>query len=325
MNCSNCATCEVSEARGCGTSSVFDWLYSIPKNKIDTKIVEVEFKKGRKEYYKNQNNIGLKKGDAIMVEGDQEGYNIGTISLSGPLVELQLKRKNITNHIEKTILGFPSQGKIDKWKKTINKESQILKESKEIIKKHGLDMKLSTVETQADNKQTTFYYTATKRIDFRELIKSLSKSFKTRIQMQQIGMRQEAAKLGGIGSCGRELCCSTWMTEMPSVQTSAVRYQQLAINPTKISGQCGRLKCCLNFELETYLEELDSFPNPKTRLKTKKGEAKYFKMDVFKNELWYFYTKEQFQPIKLKLKEVLYIIKMNKKGVLPKSLEITQK
>ncbi len=324
MNCSNCETCEVSEAKGCGTSSVFNWLYNVPKNKTETNIVEVEFKKGRKEYYKNQNNIRLKKGDAIIVEGDKQGYNIGTVSLSGPLVELQLKRKKITENIKKTILSLPSQEKIEKWKKTINKEGDVLKESKEIIKEHLLNMKLSTVEIQADNKQITFYYTAEKRIDFRDLIKSFSKRFKKRIQMKQIGMRQEAAKLGGIGSCGRELCCSTWMTETPSVSTSAVRYQQLAINPTKISGQCGRLKCCLNFELETYLEEIECFPNPKIKLKTKKGEAKYFKMDVFKNELWYFYTKEQFEPIKLNLKEVLDIIKMNKKGVLPKSLKTKQ-
>lgn len=321
MGCSNCATCEVSEKRGCGTSSVFDWLYNIPLNKKTNDIIEVGFKKGRKEYYKNKGQTTLKQGDVIMVEGEQHGYDIGEVTLSGALVPLQLKRKNIAKDIKKTVLGIPNNEEIKKWKKAINKEGEVLQQAREVIKTHQVEMKLSTVEIQADNKRIIFYYTAEKRVDFRELIKIFSQKFKSRIQMQQTGMRQEAARLGGIGNCGRELCCSTWMTKLPSVSTSAVRYQQLAINPTKISGQCGRLKCCLNFELETYLEALKSFPNTKTKLKTKKGEAKYFKMDVFANELWYFYTKEHFRPIKLKLKEVLNIINMNKKGILPKGLE----
>ena len=194
-------------------------------------------------------------------------------------------------------------------------------EAKKIIKKHKLEMKLSSVEFQADETKASFYYTSENRVDFRELIKELYREFNIRVEMKQIGIRQEASKIGGIGSCGRELCCSTWMTSFPSVSTAAARYQQLAINPQKISGQCGRLKCCLNFELDAYTDALKDFPNTKTFLNTKKGKAKYFKMDVFKRKMWYFYTNEFFNPIPLSLKNVNQIISLNKKGEIPEKIE----
>jgi cell fate regulator YaaT (PSP1 superfamily) len=182
-------------------------------------------------------------------------------------------------------------------------------------------MKLSNVEYQGDNTKATFYYTAEKRVDFRELIKSFSRKFMIRIEMRQIGARQEAAKLGGIGSCGRELCCSTWMTEFPSVSTSAVRYQQLSINPQKISGQCGRLKCCLNYELDGYLDALEDFPKTKTMLKTKKDKARFLKMDIFKKKLWYTYVGDPYSSIELTLERVKTIITLNEEGTLPEKLE----
>lgn len=321
MNCSNCNTCENSEKKGCGTSSVFNWLYEIEKTKNTTNIVEVQFKKNRKEYYKNETSKNLKNGDWVVVEGESIGKDIGRVSLIGDLVLAQLKRKKINQKNTKKIYDIATKEEIKKRKEVINNEETILNEAKQIIKRFQLEMKLSVVETQGDNKEITFYYTAEKRIDFRELIKEYSRKFRKKIKMKQIGIRQEAAKLGGIGSCGRELCCSTWMTSLPSVTTTAVRYQQLAINPVKISGQCGRLKCCLNFELDSYMEALSFFPKPKTILKTKKGEAKYFKMDVFRKELWYFYKNQEFSPIKIPLQDVIKIIKMNKEGKTPENLE----
>ena len=321
--CSNCNTCETSLARGCSNSSVFNWLEGISAlNKKEDNMVEVRFKQDRKEFYINPDNIAVKKGDIVAVEGSP-GHDVGVVSLTGELVLLQMKRKKVNFEKEnpKKIYRIAKQTDISKWEKAIALEKDTLEKAKLLVIEHKLEMKLSNVEYQGDNTKAIFYYTAEKRVDFRELIKSFSKKFMIRIEMRQIGARQEAAKLGGIGSCGRELCCSTWMSEFPSVSTSAVRYQQLSINPQKISGQCGRLKCCLNFELDGYLEALANFPNTKTMLKTKKDKARFLKMDIFKKKLWYTYLSDPYSAIELTLDRVKTIITLNKEGELPEKLE----
>lgn len=321
--CSNCNTCETSLARGCSNSSVFNWLEGISiLNKKEDNTVEVRFKQDRKEFYINPGNIAVKKGDIVAVEGSP-GHDVGVVSLTGELVMLQMKRKkvNFKKSNPKKIYRIAKQTDISKWEKAIALEKDTLEKAKLLVIEHKLEMKLSNVEYQGDNTKAIFYYTAEKRVDFRELIKSFSKKFMIRIEMRQIGARQEAAKLGGIGSCGRELCCSTWMTEFPSVSTSAVRYQQLSINPQKISGQCGRLKCCLNFELDGYLEALANFPNTKTMLKTKKDNARFLKMDIFKKKLWYTYLSDPYSAIELTLDRAKTVITLNKEGELPEKLE----
>ena len=321
--CSNCNTCETSLARGCSNSSVFNWLEGISAlNKKEDNTVEVRFKQDRKEFYINPDNIAVKKGDIVAVEGSP-GHDVGVVSLTGELVLLQMKRKKVNFKKEnpKKIYRIAKQTDISKWEKAIALEKDTLEKAKLLVIEHKLEMKLSNVEYQGDNTKAIFYYTAEKRVDFRELIKSFSKKFMIRIEMRQIGARQEAAKLGGIGSCGRELCCSTWMSEFPSVSTSAVRYQQLSINPQKISGQCGRLKCCLNFELDGYLEALANFPNTKTMLKTKKDKARFLKMDIFKKKLWYTYLSDPYSAIELTLDRAKTIITLNKEGELPEKLE----
>ncbi len=210
---------------------------------------------------------------------------------------------------------------MQKWKDAVANEDEILVKAKRIIEEHKLEMKLTDVEFQGDNSKATFYYTAEKRVDFRELIREYSRNFGVRVEMRQIGVRQEAAKIGGIGSCGRELCCSTWMTDFPSVSTNAARYQQLSINPQKISGQCGRLKCCLNFELDGYTEALKGFPSTKVQLKSKKGSAKFVKLDVFKGVLFYFNPDTAGDFLELTIDNVNKIIALNKKGEIPASFE----
>ena len=324
MSCNNCNTCEVSEKRGCGTSSVFDWLYQIDTPTNEEKLFfEVQFKADRKEFYINSEEYNISTGDWVAVEGEKSGHDIGKVTMKGELVSLQLKRKNrnIEKEPLKKIYRKATKKDIEKWEQAIEKEKKLLEEGKKIIKKIKLQMKLIDVEMQGDNTKATFYYTAEKRVDFRELIREYSKKFHIRIEMKQIGVRQESAKIGGIGSCGRELCCSTWMTTFPSVSTGAARYQQLSINPQKISGQCGRLKCCLNFELDAYTEALSDFPNTKIKLKSKKGEAKFVKLDVFKRRLFYFYTDIIGEIIEIKLKDVKKIIELNKKGKLPEKIE----
>ena len=322
MSCKNCNTCEVSEKRGCGTSSVFNWLSGIENNFNDQKFVEVQFKKNRKEYFENQDNISISEGDIVAVEG-VSGHDIGKITLLGEIVNYQLKRKNIDTKKTplKKIYRLANEKDILKWDDSIDLEEPTLKEAKKIIEKHLLDMKLIDVEFQGDKSKAVFYYTAEKRVDFRELIKEYASTFKIRVEMKQIGVRQASAKVGGIGSCGRELCCSTWMTDLPGVSTSSARYQQLSINPQKISGQCGKLKCCLNFELDNYLDSLKNFPKPQKELKTKRGDAKQIKIDVFKRKLWYAYKNDFSVMHELSLKQTIQIIEQNKQKKYPDSLE----
>ena len=327
MSCGSgggCSTCEVSENRGCGVSTVFDWLYQIDEKTENSNLVEIQFKGDRKDFYINNKNINLKKGDFVTVEGDKAGHDIGKITMTGDLVALQIvrKKRDRKKNPLKNIYRIASENDKKVWESAIKNEEDVLEKAKRIIEEFKLEMKLSDVEFQADKSKATFYYTADKRVDFRELIREYSTKFGVKIEMRQIGARQEAAKIGGIGSCGRELCCSTWMTEFPSVSTNSARYQQLAINPQKISGQCGRLKCCLNFELDGYTEALKEFPNSKTKLNTKKGTAKFVKLDVFKRVMFYFNVENPASDLlQITVDNVRKIIALNKKGTIPESFD----
>ena len=313
----------------CGTLScdklaVFDWLgnMALPSHQSSFDIFEVRFKNGRKEYFKNVNSLNLCMGEAIAVESSI-GHDIGTISLSGELVKTQLKKHKLSQDSEeiKKIYRKATQKDIDIWQKAKEKESNTQREARLIIGKLGLKMKLSDVEYQGDDKKATFYYTADSRVDFRQLIRDLAASFKIRIEMKQVDLRHEASRLGGIGSCGRELCCSTWLTDFRRVNTQAARYQQLSLSPHKLQGQCGRLKCCLNYELDSYLDALKAFPNTKELLKTQKGEASFIKMDIFKGMLWYAYKdSEDYKWYQLSTDQVHEIISINKQGKKVESL-----
>lgn len=302
---------------GCNKLTVFNWLsnMALPANIAPFNCVEVRFKNGRKEFYKNTEGLSLYDGDVIVLEASS-GYDIGVISLSGELVRIQMQKKDMflkEKDLQK-VLRKASQKEIEKWQKGRAKESEAMLKARQISYDLGLKMKISDVEYQADLSKATFYYTAEERVDFRELIKKMAETFKTRIEMKQIGMRQEAARVGGIGSCGRELCCSTWLTDFRSVSTSAARYQQLSLNPSKLAGQCGKLKCCLNYELDGYLEELKSFPDTKKKLKTKQGTAFFQKMDIFANLMWYSYQDSPNEFIELSLDRVKEVLEINKKG-----------
>lgn len=302
---------------GCSKLTVFNWLgnMSMPSNSEGVNIVEVRFKNGRKAFYKNETDLSLYDGDVIAVDASP-GYDIGIVSLSGELVRLQMQKKNMflqTKDLEK-VLRKATQEDIEKWQEGQAKEAEAMFKARSIAKEFELKMKISDVEYQGDLSKAIFYYTADERVDFRELVKKLAEKFKTRIEMKQIGMRQEAGKLGGIGSCGRELCCSTWLTDFRSVSTSAARYQQLSLNPSKLAGQCGKLKCCLNYELDVYLDELKKFPDTKSKLKTKKGNAFFQKMDIFGNKMWYSYQDQPFEFVELSVDRVKEIIAVNKKN-----------
>ena len=327
MSCGTggCSTCEVSENRGCGVSSVFDWLYQIDGPKTEnSNLVEVQFKGDRKDFYINSETIKIKHGDIVAVQGKNSGHDIGTITMIGELVALQIQRKkrDLKKDPLKKIYRIASENDKQIWRQAIESENNVLQKAKRLIEEFKLEMKLADVEFQGDKSKATFFYTADKRVDFRQLIREYSREFGVRIEMCQFGSRQEAAKIGGIGSCGRELCCSTWMTEFPSVSTGAARYQQLSINPQKISGQCGRLKCCLNFELDGYAEALKDFPSSKIRLKTKQGTARFIKLDVFKRAMFYFNADAPTSElIEININGVREIIELNKKGKIPESFD----
>ena len=330
MACGSCGTTENGVPKGCKSNgncgsgscgsgseklAVFDWLsnMSLPSGQERFNIFEVRFKNGRKHFFKNEDNLPLIMGDIIAVEGSP-GHDIGTISLAGELVKVQMKKRKITEDHEdvKKIYRKANQRDIDIWQAARAKEEETQRKGREILGRLGLQMKLSDVEYQGDGNKATFYYTADARVDFRQLIRDLAGAFSIRVEMKQVGARQEAARLGGIGSCGRELCCSTWLTDFRKVSTSAARYQQLSLNPLKLAGQCGKLKCCLNFELDTYLDALKSFPKQDVILRTEKGDAVFVKMDIFKKHLWYTYKEERFKWFQLTLDQVQEIIDLNK-------------
>ncbi len=335
MACSTCSTGKDGQPKGCknngtcGTDgcnklTVFDWLsnMSLPGGVEPFDIVEIRFKNGRKHFFKNSENLSLSIGDVVAVEASP-GHDVGVISLTGELVKVQMKKKK-ENPDSPEILKIyrkASQKDIDIWQECRGREEKIKQRSRQIAIRLKLQMKISDVEFQGDGSKATFYYTADDRVDFRQLIKEFAREFSTRIEMRQIGLRQEAARLGGIGSCGRELCCSTWLTDFRSVSTSAARYQQLSLNPQKLAGQCGKLKCCLNYELDTYLEALKSFPKSDVKLKTKKGIGVCQKVDIFKNMLWYAYEGEWMNWHKLTPEQANKIIEKNKKGESVGSLE----
>jgi cell fate regulator YaaT (PSP1 superfamily) len=308
---------------GCNKLNVFDWLSDVqlPQNKPPFPVVEVRFKNSRKEFFYNPNNLPLKIGDVIAVEASP-GHDIGIVSLTGELVKVQMQRKKVDCAPEelKKVYRIARQGDIDKWQEAQALEEETMHEARRIAADLKLEMKISDVEYQGDKTKAIFYYTAEQRVDFRELIKILADKFKIRVEMRQIGARQEASRLGGIGSCGRELCCSTWLTDFRSVSTTAARYQQLSLNPSKLAGQCGKLKCCLNYELDSYVDALKAFPNTNIKLKTKMGDAKFLKMDIFKNLMWYTYEGEVIKFIPIKTERVNEIIEMNKNNQLPEDL-----
>ncbi len=322
MGCGSCGTSGGGcSSGGCGKMDVHDWLgnMSLPEDQKYT-IIEVSFKGGRKGYYRNVDRLDLVTGDNVVIEASP-GHHIGQVSLQGELVRLQVRKRKITNVDELPVIyRLASERDLEKYKLSQERESPTLFKSREIIKELGLEMKLSDLEFQADNTKATFFYSADERVDFRELIKRLAGEFRVRVEMRQISLRQEAGRLGGIGSCGRELCCSTWLTEFKSVSTSAARYQNLSLNPSKLSGQCGRLKCCLNYELETYLVELENIPEIKAPLLTERGEAQLQKTDIFKKMMWFGYNDDN-NWHEISVERVNEILKLNAKGEKPYSLE----
>lgn len=319
--CKNNGTCS---SGGCNKLEVFDWLSNmeLPANQKPFLCVEVRFKNGRKEFYRNTNDLPLHIGDTVAVESSP-GHDIGIVTLTGELVRIQMRKKKVRTPEDELPVVYrkATERDVEVWREAQEREVASMYKSRELAQRLGLKMKISDVEYQGDNGKATFYYTAEDRVDFRQLIKDMAGEFRVRIEMRQIGARQESARLGGIGSCGRELCCSTWLTDFRSVNTSAARYQQLSLNPQKLAGQCGKLKCCLNYELDTYLDALKDFPDTNRMLKTEKGEAFFQKMDIFKRLMWYSYRERPDRFIELPVDEVNTIIRENEKGKLPDCLE----
>ena len=307
--------------------NVHDWLANLPFSDPESncRIVEVSFNQGsRKDFYRNPSLNIFEKGEVVAVEG-VSGFDVGTISLTGELVRLQLKKHglNETNPEFRKILRPASDNDISKWKETKAREQEVLIRSRAIARKLKVDLKMAEVEIQADGRKGTFFYIADDRVDFRELIKVYASEFKLKVEMKQIGARQEAGKVGGIGSCGRELCCSTWLTDFKSVNTNAARYQNLSINQTKLSGQCGRLKCCLNYELDTYLDALQNFPDDAEVLELTKGRAFLIKKDIFRNLMWYsMHDSTRHYP--LSIENVRKIKDQNRQGIKPDALETVE-
>ena len=327
MGCGNCGSGASGAAPGCkgngGCSTggcnrlnVFDWLSTLPLHDAAKPypIVEFTFSKGsRKEFFKNNTHHVLEKGQWYALEG-VGGYDVGQVSLTGELVKLQLKKYGVKEHeVNKRVMHPATEEELDLATKQKEREADILTRSRAIARNLKLDMKLCEVELQADGKKGTFFYTADQRVDFRELIRVYATDFKMKVEMKQIGARQESGKVGGIGSCGRELCCSTWLTDFKSVNTTAARYQNLSINQTKLSGQCGRLKCCLNYELDTYMDALAGFPDHAEHLETVKGVAHLQKRDIFKNLMWYSFSDNNKQ-YPLTITRVKEIKALNKQG-----------
>lgn len=335
MGCSGCASKSDGLPKGCksngncgvdscNTLTVFDWLSDIelPAGSEPFDAVEVRFKNGRKGFFRNTDKLTLSIGDIVATE-TSPGHDIGIVTLTGELVKVQMRKKKEDPYKPDLakIYRKANQKDIDIWQKAREREEAVKVRAREIAIRLSLKMKISDVEFQGDASKAIFYYTAEDRVDFRQLIKEFAYEFKIRIEMKQIGFRQEAARLGGIGSCGRELCCSTWLTDFRTVKTAAARYQQLSLNPLKLAGQCGKLKCCLNYELDSYLDALKDFPRQDKKLVTKKGEAVCQKIDIFKFKLWYAYEGEYNNWIELDTKAVQEIIKAEKNGKPVMSLE----
>ncbi|MBL0047671.1 MAG: hypothetical protein IPP32_06190 [Bacteroidetes bacterium] len=318
--CKNNGACGVG---GCGKLTVFDWLANmeLPKGSIPFDILEVRFKNGRKEFFKKEANEEYFSGDIVATEASP-GHDIGVVSLTGELVRLQMKKRNVrmdSPEIRK-IYRKAKPTDIEKWHAAQKLENTTMYRARTIALELKLKMKISDVEYQGDKTKAIFYYTAEERVDFRELIKVMADEFRVRVEMKQIGARQEAGRLGGIGSCGRELCCSTWLTDFRSVSTSAARYQQLSLNPLKLAGQCGKLKCCLNYELDSYMDAIKDFPETTSKLETKRGKAFHQKTDIFSRRMWYSYTEDPGNFILMTVDRVKHILEMNKREEKPDEL-----
>ncbi len=336
MGCTTCGTGKPNGCKsnggcssgGCNRLNVFDWLSDLPINDQDSeecKIIEISFNQGsRKDYYRNNTAHSFSKGDIVAVEGIS-GFDVGTVNLTGELMKLQLKKKRLDEHNGdfKRILRLATDSDIAKWKETKLRERQVLIKSRAIARQLDLNLKMSEVEIQADSRKATFFYIADERVDFRELIRLYANEFKVKVEMKQIGARQEAGKIGGIGSCGRELCCSTWLTDFKSVNTNAARYQNLSINQTKLSGQCGRLKCCLNYELDTYLDALQYFPEDADVIEVARGRAFLVKKDIFRNLMWYTMA-DSTKHYPLTIETVKKIKEQNQQGIKPAALETVE-
>ena len=335
MGCNGCTTGVNGKPSGCksnGTCSnggcnrlnVYDWLADIPvaDESEASRFIEVSFKNGaRKEFYRNLHRLLIDTHDVVVVESGTGGYDTGVVTITGELVKLQMKRKRVPENSDdiKGIIRKANEYDLKKWEDARTLDRDTMVRARAIARQMNLNMIIGDVEYQGDGKKATFYYTADERVDFRELIKSFAKEFHIKVEMHQIGARQEAGRIGGIGSCGRELCCSTWLTEFKTVSTTAARYQQMSINQAKLSGQCGRLKCCLNYELDTYMDALHDFPQHIDRLETETGIAYLQKTDIFKRMLWFAY-KESTVYHPLTVERVKEIAEMNKNGTKPTDL-----
>ena len=335
MGCSNCGTGKPNGCKsngGCSTGScnrmnAYDWLVNLPMSDPESycRIIEVSFNNGsRKDYFRNNTIHQLEKGDMICVEG-VSGFDVGEVSLTGEIVRLQLKKKGVQEYDSeiKKVIRRASDKDVEIMAQNKSREPEAVIRSRAIAKQLNLDMKISEVEIQADGRKATFFYIADDRVDFRELIKIYAKEFRVKVEMRQIGARQEAGKVGGIGSCGRELCCATWLTDFKSVNTTAARYQNLSINQSKLSGQCGRLKCCLNYELDTYLDALQHFPDNADSIQVAKGTAILIKKDIFRNLMWYILPDSNKQyPVPIE--RVRKIKQQNSQGIIPQELEAVE-
>ena len=330
MGCGSCSTgggCTPNGCKsngscgtgGCQTMEVHDWLSNLdmPSSYKPFQVTEIKFKGSRKEFFLNNDNIYLEIGELVAVEGPTGGFDVGHVSLTGELVRVQMKRrKTALDQVTKKIYRKATEADVEKWNAAKEMEWETMHKARKLALDLRLSMKISDVDYQADKTKATFFYTADGRVDFRELIKKMAENFRIRIEMRQIGMRQEAGRLGGIGSCGRELCCSTWLTNFKTVSTAAARYQNLSLNTLKLAGQCGKLKCCLNYELDTYLDALKDIPDRIENLDTEAGYARHQKTDIFKKIMWFSYQgDENWIPVAAaRVKEIMAMNKAGKKA-----------
>ncbi|HWI92504.1 MAG TPA: regulatory iron-sulfur-containing complex subunit RicT [Flavisolibacter sp.] len=335
MGCGSCGTGKPNGCKsnggcstgGCNRMNTYDWLVNLPIYDVDDscRVIEISFNNGsRKDFFRNNSLQYFEKGEFVTVEG-VSGFDVGEVSLTGESVRLQMKKKGVDefNPEMKKILRRAGDRDLEIWKQNKAREKESLIRSRAIARQLNLNMKMSQVEFQADGKKATFYYIADDRVDFRELIKIYASEFRVKVEMRQIGSRQEAGKVGGIGSCGRELCCATWLSDFKSVNTTAARYQNLSINQTKLSGQCGRLKCCLNYELDTYLDALQGFPENADMLQVARGTATLIKKDIFKNLMWYVLP-DSSKQYPLTIERVRKIRSLNQQNIIPEELEAVE-
>jgi cell fate regulator YaaT (PSP1 superfamily) len=320
----NADSCNANDAHKCSKLDSYNWLKNIeqPQSYKTFDCIEVRFKNSRKEFFRITDNTEYTEGEIVAVEG-VPGHDIGIVALTGEVARLQMLKKNVNPEIDniKKVYRKAKLTDIEKWVQAVENEDKTMAKAKKIAADQSLNLKLNDVEYQGDNTKAIFYYTAEDRVDFRTLIKILAEEFKVRIEMRQIGVRQEASRLGGIGVCGRELCCSSWLTTFKSVSTNAARVQQLSMNPQKLAGQCSKLKCCLNFENDSYVDALKEFPSTDIPLKTTKGEGIFNKLDVYKRTIWYTYANDFSNFYEIPLDKVKEIMAKNKKGEKVNSLD----